>query len=72
METVILHLNNGTKWSYRLISNTNNYIYMQDESDGTSMRYNKTTKELYSYDSYNSVWNFMKNTTQMIEEIEIE
>ena len=57
-------------FGYNLVSNTDEFINFEDQ-DGTSMKLNKDTNEIYSYDGYNKVWKYMKNTTEMLDRVEI-
>lgn len=70
MDTVTIYLNNGSKWNYKLTSNTESYINVQDQ-DGTSLRLNKSENKLYSYDTYNKQWRYMENASNMIDRVKI-
>lgn len=71
MDTVTLYMNNGSTWKYELINNTKTYLYVQDQLDGRTLRLDKDTNKLHSYDVYNSTWKYMKNTSEMLHRVEI-
>lgn len=68
---VKLYFQDGSVWEYELLSSTNKYIYMSDLQCGASIRYDKGENKLYSYDCYNNFWKYMKNTTEMLDRVEI-
>lgn len=70
MTRINLYFKNGSVFGYKLVSDEKGVFHFQDQ-DGTSMKLNKDTNEIYSYDGYNKFWKYMKNTTEMLDRAEI-
>lgn len=67
---VKLHFKNGSEFEYELLSSTDTHLYIRD-NDSTEIRITKANNDLYSYDRYEHYWKYMKNTTEMLDKVEI-
>lgn len=71
VEMIKLYFKGGFMWEYIVSKQTDAEIFAYDPTDSTFIRYNKNSKQLYSYDTYNDLWKHMKNTTEMLDGVEI-